>query len=169
MEYFLVFLAALARVLPHPPNVTPVGTIALFGGAFLSRRWALLYPLAIMTVSDALLRSVWGVPTFFPESLFVYGSFVIGGLLGFGYRTQHSRLPLWAFSLVNSVQFFLLTNFGTWLSSGMYPQNVPGLLDCYTLALPFFRNTVLGDLAWLSLLAGAYHLSRRLLLVRRTV
>ena len=161
MEYILVLLAAAARILPHPPNMTPVAAIALFGGIFLSRRFALLYPLMIMAASDLILYALLGVPRFLPEGLFVYGSFLITGCLGLWCRKHLKIGLLYLICLVSSLQFFLLTNFGTWLMSGLYPRTTAGLLQCYTLAVPFFKNTLLGDLFWFSLLLGAYHLVHR--------
>lgn len=166
MEYFLILLVALLRILPHPPNVTPVAAIALFGGAYLSRRFALLYPLMIMVFSDLILNPLLGVPLILPESLFVYGSFLITGFLGLWCRSRRHIGVLYLASVVSSVQFFILTNFGTWLVSGMYSKDIAGLLQCYTMAIPFFRNSLVGDLVWVSLLLGAHRLSRRLVPVR---
>jgi len=163
MDYFLIFIVALSRVLPHPPNVTPVAALALFGGAFLSRRFALLYPLLIMIVSDLALNLLLGVSWFLPESLFVYGSFLITGLLGLWCRSRRSIGILYLAAVASSIQFYLITNFGTWLVSGMYSKNIAGLLQCYTMAIPFFRNTLMGNLFWFSVLWGTYHLAHRLI------
>ena len=163
MEYILVLLAALARILPHPPNVTPVAALALFGGVYLSRRFALVYPLLIMALSDLVLNPMLGVPPILPESLFVYGSFLITGCIGLAFRRYGKGGFLILASLLSSIQFFIVTNFGTWLVSGLYPRNIAGFLQCYTMALPFFRNSVVGDLFWFSILLGAYYFSHRVL------
>lgn len=169
MDYFLIGVAALLRILPHPPNVTPVAAMALFGGAYLSRRFALAYPLFVMALSDILLGPLLGIPPFIPESVFVYGSFLVTGLLGLWCRSRRHVGMLYLASLIASIQFFLATNFGTWLVSGLYPRDVEGLLACYTMALPFFRNSLFGDLFWLTLLLGAYRLSHRLIPARLRV
>ena len=166
MDYFLILVAALFRIVPHLPNVTPVAAIALFGGAYLSRRFALLYPLCIMGLSDLILNPLLGVPLMLPESLFVYVSFLITGLLGLLCRSRRRLGTLYLVSIVSSIQFFILTNFGTWFVSGMYSKDITGLLYCYTVAIPFFRNTLVGDLFWFSLLVGAYQLGRRLIPLR---
>ena len=166
MDYVLILVAALLRIFPHPPNVTPVASIALFGGAYLSRRFALLYPLCIMVLSDVFLNPMLGVPLVLPESFFVYMSFLITGCLGLLCRSRRSVGALYLAALASSVQFFILTNFGTWLVSGMYSKNIPGLLECYTMAIPFFRYSLAGDLVWVSLIVGAYRLSRRLVPLR---
>ncbi len=167
MEYLLILLAALARVVPHPSNVTPVAAMALFGGAFLSRRFALLYPLAVMLISDLILNLfVYDIPIFIPESFLVYASFLITGGLGIWCRNRRTLGVLVGVSFASSVQFFLLTNFGTWLFSGLYPQTGAGLVQCYTFALPFFQQSVLGDLFWLSCLLGAHRIASRWLPAR---
>ncbi|MBI4436039.1 MAG: hypothetical protein HY590_01275 [Candidatus Omnitrophica bacterium] len=163
MEYVLIVLAALVRVLPHPPNVTPVGAIALFGGAYLSRRFALLYPLAIMALSDFVLNPMYGLPLMIPETPFVYGSFLITGCLGLWCRRYRSAAILYLASLISSILFYLITNFGTWLVSGLYPKNATGLLQCYVMAIPFFRNSLIGNFLWLSILLGVYRLAHRFL------
>ncbi|MFH1857792.1 MAG: DUF6580 family putative transport protein [Candidatus Omnitrophota bacterium] len=160
MDYLLIVSAALARLIPHPPNVTPVAAMALFGGAYLSRRHALLYPLLVMASSDLLLNVFLKVPLVLPESFFVYGSFLITGLLGLACRAHRRTGVLYGACLASSIQFYLITNFGSWLLSPLYPKDGAGLLACYTLALPFFRNTLVGDLCYFSLLVGAYHLVR---------
>lgn len=163
MEYFLIFIVALSRVLPHPPNVTPVAALALFGGTFLSRRFALVYPLVIMILSDLVLNPFYGLPPVIPESLFVYGSFFLTGLLGLWCRSHRHIAILYLAILASSIQFFLVTNFGTWLVSPLYPHTLGGLLQCYTMAIPFFRNTLLGNLFWFSVLWGTYPLAHRLI------
>lgn len=161
MEYFLIVIAALLRILPHPSNVTPVAAIALFGGTYLSKRFALLYPLVIMVLSDLVLNPMYGLPPLIPESPFVYGSFLITGLVGLWCRSRRSIGVLYLAAVASSIQFYLITNFGTWLVSPLYPHTPGGLLQCYTMAIPFFRNTLLGNLFWLSLLLGSYQLAHR--------
>jgi len=168
MDYLLVFLAGIARLLPHPPNVTPVAAMALFGGAFLSKRYALLYPLCIMVFSDVVLNPFLQVPLFLPESLFVYGSFLITGCLGLWARSRSTGV-LYTTCCASAAQFYLVTNFGTWWVSGLYPRSGEGLLKCYLLALPFFRNSLLGDLFWFSLLLAAYQVTHRLIPNREKV
>ena len=166
MDYLLILFAAIARILPHPPNVTPVAAMALFGGAYLSRRYALAYPLMVMALSDCVLNLFFGVSWFLPESLFVYGSFLIAGFFGLWCRSRRNIGVLYLVCLASSIQCYLVTNFGTWLVSGLYPKNGTGLLQCYLAGVPFFRNSLVGDLFWFSLLLGAYHLAYRLISVR---
>lgn len=142
---FLISLGVLMRVLPHQPNFTPVAAIALFSGTYLPRRYALLIPLIIMFLSDLFLG-------FHPTMVWVYGSLLLSGILGSHLRDSVTFSKVVGLSLLSSVVFFLLTNFGVWISTSMYPKNPLGLLDCYVMAIPFFRNTLLGDLIYCGLL-----------------
>src|SRR5262245_8044311 len=104
MRCFLLVaaLAAAARLLPHPPNFTPLGALALFGGACLAdKRLALAVPLAAMLVSDLVLG-------FHPVMPFVYGSFALIACLGFWFRDRWSVVPLAGATLASAVLFFIV-------------------------------------------------------------
>ena len=145
----LVLIAAaiaLVRSVPGllPWNLTPVGAIALFTGARL-RGWPLLIPFAVMALSDILL---WWVHDNPPFNLLVYLSFGVYALLGATLlrRAQAPEL-ITGVAFLASAQFFLVTNFGAWLDQAHpYPLTFAGLVECYTLALPFYRNLLAGDL-----------------------
>jgi hypothetical protein len=124
--------AVLTRLVPHLPNFTPITAIALFGGLYISNRLlAYALPLFIMAVSDAFLG-------FYSITIFVYAAFMIVTLIGTK-RKKPSILTIF----LGSLSFFIVTNFGVWLLG--YPKTWTGLVECYTLALPFFRNSLLGD------------------------
>ena len=149
----LVAVAALARLLPHPPNVTPIGALALFGGACLAdRRLALVIPLAALFVSDLVIGLHPLVPV-------VYGSFAVGVLLGRWLRPRRTVVNTAAVTLAGAVQFFLVTNFACWLL--YYPRTAEGLAACYVAAVPFFRNTLLGDAAFATALFGGLAAAER--------
>ena len=127
-----MLLAVLFRLFPHLPNFTPVTAIALFGGLYFSnRKMAYLVPIFIMALSDVFLG-------FHPISLFVYTAFLLVSFIG----TQTNKPSIYTI-LLGSLSFFIVTNFGVWLIG--YPKTWTGLIECYTLALPFFRNSLLGD------------------------
>jgi hypothetical protein len=148
-----VLLAALARLIPHPPNVTPVGAMALFGGACLAdRRLAFVLPLAALFVSDLVL----GLHVLIPV---VYGSFAVNVLLGRWLRSRRTVVNTAAVTLLGSVQFFVVTNFACWLL--WYPHTVEGFVTCYVAAVPFFQNTLLGDAAFTTALFGALAVAER--------
>lgn len=145
----IVALVALARLLPHPPNFSPVTALALFGGAYFSSRYtALGVTLAAMLASDWLIG-------FHPLMWAVYLSFAAVVLLG-GLLREHRQaaLPVAFAALGGSLLFFLVTNFAHWWMFNDYPQTFEGLLTCYVAALPFFQNALAGDLLFSALLFG---------------
>jgi hypothetical protein len=161
----LVLLAAASRLVPHPPNVTPLAAVALFGGATFERRWsAILVPLAALLLSDLLLQVTylagwqpnWG---FYRGQWVVYACSLIAVSLGFLIVRRRNALTVMAATIAGSLVFFLATNFAVWASGLMYPKTAQGLWLCYALALPFFRNSLLGDLACSTLLFGALALA----------
>lgn len=151
----LIGVIALTRLLPHPPNFSPVVALALFGGAaFAERKLAYLVPLAAMLLADLFIG-------FHQTMIFVYlgmGLVVaVGRWLG-----ESRRLPsLVLGALAGSGVFFLLTNAGVWWLGASYPHSFEGLLACYVAALPFFHNTVLATVLFSALLFGVeYYLKR---------
>lgn len=161
----LILLAALSRLLPHPPNVSPVEAIALFGGAFFaSRSLALLVPLAAMFASDVVLGLVNGglYAGWFGSTGFwlVYACIAASVGLGFGLRGRARAGRVLGYCLAGSVLFFVVTNFGAWLADPVYPRSGAGLLQAYVAGIPFFRNTVLGTVAYAALLFGGFALLR---------
>jgi hypothetical protein len=162
----LIVIAALTRLLPHPPNFSPVEAIALFGGAyFASRAWAFVVPLVAMFASDFVLGLVHGGTYFsyFSHAGFwlVYACIALSTLMGFGLRGRVGGGRVLGYSLAGSVLFFVVTNFGAWLGSPMYPQTGAGLAAAYVAGVPFFQWTVLGTLAYAALLFGGFALLRR--------
>jgi hypothetical protein len=162
----LIFVAALSRLLPHLPNFSPVEAIALFGGAyFASRAWALAVPLIALLVSDLVMGAVIGASyagyiggiSFWS----VYACIALSTLLGFGLRGKVGGARVLGYSLVGSVLFFIVTNFGAWLGSPIYPQSGAGLVAAYAAGIPFFQWTVLGTLAYAAILFGGFALLRR--------
>jgi len=154
----IVVAATAMRLVPHPPNVTPIAAIALFGGAhFASKRAALAVPLLAMCLSDLLLG--FGVHRVMP---FVYGSFALSVVLGRLIGDRRSTLAVGGAAVTGSVLFFVITNFGMWLFSGFYPRTLGGLEACYVAAIPFFQNTLGGDLFYATLMFGGFRLAEHL-------
>jgi hypothetical protein len=154
----LILFAALMRLAPHPWNFTPVAAMALFGGVVMRRPlFAFGVPLAALALSDLVINA-WmvGNPLAAPN-LWVYGSFVLIGVLGFALQRRRSAGVVAGASVTGSVLFFVLTNFGVWAAGLLYPRTLAGLGACYTAAIPFFANTLLGDLFWNAVLFGAYY------------
>jgi len=156
-----IFLAAALRLVPHYPNFTPIGAMALFGGAYFGRRAvAFAAPLLAMLLSDAVLGFHSGMP-------YVYGSVALIVLIGWAIAGRIAALRVGGAAVLSSVLFFAVTNFGTWLDSGMYPQTLAGLSACYVAAIPFFQNTIAGDLFYSALLFGGFALLERQIPVLR--
>lgn len=133
----------MVRVGSHFPNATPVAAVALLAGAGLKTRWAAAVPLIAMAVSDVFIGfSPW------PITVAVYGSFALIALLGRWLENNRAAGRVVAAALASSILFYLITNGAVWWFSGLYAHTVDGLILCYYLAIPFFRNTMLGDLAY---------------------
>lgn len=154
----LISLAVVARTIPHPPNFTPVLAVALFGGATLRPGLGYAVPIAAMLLSDFVMEHRFSWMT-----LVVYACMAAGVALGAWLRTRRTwgRTALAAAS--GSLLFFIVTNFAVWASPrSMYAPTLEGLVQCYVLALPFFRNGLAGDLFWTAFLFGVFEASRRL-------
>jgi hypothetical protein len=148
-----ILLGALMRLVPHWPNFTPVAAIALFGGAYISRKYlAFIIPIAAMLISDLFLG-------FHPYLLPVYGCFAVSVLLGIIIRKNTGFFTVVGASLLSSVIFYLVTNFAMWVGNPNFTQDFQGLLQCYTVAIPFFNNGVLGDLFYNGILFGGFYLA----------
>jgi len=151
-----IFLAAIFRLIPHPPNFSPIAAMALFGGAYLPRRGlAFIAPLSAMLVSDAVLGFHGGMPV-------VYASLAMIVALGFLLSTKRTPGRIVAAALASSVLFYLVTNFGVWALGDMYPKTAGGLVACYVAALPFFQNSLVGDLVFSGMLFGGFAMAVRL-------
>ena len=146
----IILFAALSRLIPHPPNFTPIIAIGLFGGAYLhDRRLALLIPLIVMIISDALLG-------FHGTMGWVYGSLILISIMGILLKNRTTLKNCTVATLGGSLLFFLVTNFGVWIMSGFYDKSIVGLLTCYSMALPFFHNTLAGSFVYSAILFGGY-------------
>ncbi len=151
----IIISVALFRYLPHPPNVSPIAAMALFAGAsFSDKRAAFLVPFAALFAGDLLIG-------LHDTMVFVYFAFGLTVLAGFALRNTR-RVSVIAASVVGtSVVFFLLTNLGVWLTSALYPMTLQGLSQAYAAGIPFFQNTLLGNLFFSALLFGGYALLRK--------
>lgn len=162
----MIVIAALSRLLPHPPNFSPVEAIALFGGAYFAHRgWAVLVPLAAMLLSDLVLAATMGGSYLsYMTSLgfwSVYACIALTTVLGFALRGRASVGRVAGLGLVGSVLFFLVTNFFVWFGGTMYPQTAEGLVAAYVAAIPFFQYSVLGTAVYGAVLFGGFELMRR--------
>jgi len=148
----MVFAAAFVRLIPHPPNFAPIAAIALFGGAYFNKKWhAFLVPLAAMFITDLILgfhQTMWAV----------YLSFTLIVTLGMLMIKQKKITNIFFASVTASVMFFIITNFGVWLSTPYYLKSGAGLAACFTAAIPFFHQTLLSDLFFVAILFGLFEI-----------
>ncbi len=155
----MIFAVAISRLLPHPPNFTPVAAMALFGGAcFSSRLAAFFVPLAAMLASDAFIGFHRGM-------IAVYACFAATVCIGLWLRRRRAFGPIAGATLASSLLFYMATNFAVWaLGHGrLYPMTLEGLATCYIAAIPFFRNTLLGDGFYCFALFGSLTLAERMI------
>ncbi len=146
---------ALVRLLAMPfPNFAPIAAMALFGGAYLSdKRLAFIVPMGAMLLTDAIIGFHGLMP-------FVYGAFVLTGMIGLLLRNQVTTGNVVLAGLSSAILFFLITNFGVWaMNPG--PKNMATLLVTYELGLPFFRYSLLGDAFFLTVLFGGFAFLRK--------
>jgi hypothetical protein len=152
-----IVAAAALRLVPHPPNFSPIDAMALFSGAYLGRRWvAFAAPLAALFLSDLVLGFYHGMAT-------VYATVALIVAIGWSLSSRRSPLRIAGAAVAGSVTFFLITNFGMWLFSGFYPLTSAGLAACYVAAIPFFQTTVAADLFYAGLLFGGFALAEHFL------
>ncbi|MGA7720589.1 MAG: DUF6580 family putative transport protein [Ignavibacteriaceae bacterium] len=146
----MILAGAALRLVPHYPNFTPIAAIALFGGAyFTNKKLAVIVPFAAMLLSDLVLG-------YHSTFLAVYISFALIVGIGFILRKKRTVSRILVASVSSSVLFFVITNFAFWLTGALYPMNIAGLATCFTAAIPFFQNTLIGDLVYTGLFFGAF-------------
>lgn len=144
----MILVAALSKFIWHPINFTPIGAISLFAGAqFTDKRAAFVVPLLALLLVDLIT----GLHVLIP---FVYGCFALNVLLGFWIKRQQSTGRIIFATLTGAAVFFAVTNFGSWLAFDTFPKTAAGLLACYASAIPYFINSLLGDLFYVAVLFG---------------
>jgi hypothetical protein len=161
----LVVLAALGRLLPHPMNFAPITAMAVFGAVrFGHLRSAVLLPLLGLLLSDCGKEIVYrnGLSPergFYSLMWVVYGTIALTALLGRLARGTRSPAVIAATTLLGSCLFFAVTNFAIWAAGTYYSPTAEGLAACFVAAIPFFRNSLLGDATFATILFGAWALA----------
>lgn len=151
IAFILVIAGILLRLIPHEPNFAPIAAIALFSSVYLPRKYALIIPLSIIIISDFFLG--WH-----NTILFTWGSFLLIGIIGLYLKNHKNIVNTLSATLGSSLLFFIITNLGVWLMTAWYPKTLIGLVNCYTMAIPFFKNTLLSDLFYVTVFFGSYEL-----------
>lgn len=148
----MIFIAAFVRLLPHPPNFAPIAAMALFGGAYFNKKsFAFAIPVAAMFLTDAIIG-------FYSSAWLTYLSFALIVVLGIVMLKKVSVKNLIFASISSSISFFAITNFGVWALGTLYPKTPAGLMESYIAAIPFFQNSLLGDLFFVGVMFGVYEL-----------
>lgn len=152
LAILLLVIAVASRFLPHEPNFVPIGAIALFGGVVLNWRLAIWLPVTVMAISDLFIGA-------YPGMVFTWLGFMLISVFGMSLRRAPMKLKLSLGPLGAGIIFFVVSNFGVWVMGGMYPPTLAGLANCYYMALPFFRTSLLADFTYSVVIFGVYEMA----------
>ena len=171
----LVAIGIIGRLIPHPPNFTPIIAIALFASHIFKNKWiVILTPLMAMWISDLVINNYSyagyhdSLVIFSPSFLWVYGPIICIALLGTVLIKKLKISNIALSSISGSLIFFLVSNFGVWISgtiyidgvlTTMYAKSLAGLIQCYISAIPYFGNALVGDLVYCTILFTSYSLA----------
>ena len=162
----IILLAAFTRIMPHPPNFSPMAAIGLFGAAHFAKKWqAFFIPLIGIWVSDLVINNyvysssssnfVW----FYSGFYWQYISYILIIFAGLFIFNRGISLTKTVGGMISSSGiFFLVSNFGVWAGGTMYPKNFGGLITCYAAGVPFIHNTIISDVLFTTVLFGTYYL-----------
>lgn len=158
----LILFAAFSRLMPHPMNFAPIAAIALFAAVYMDKKYAFILPIAAMLLSDIFIGFYAGIE-------WVYGAFTLVAFIGLWLKKRVENKNggakagyIFGATLFSSIVFFIVTNLGVWVSGMYYEMNLKGLIECYTMAIPFFRNSLGGDLFYAAAMFGVYELVTKL-------
>ena len=144
---FISVILALGRIIPHPPNFTPILATAIYTPYMVNDKWiAVLIPLSAMFIADIIIG-------FHPYMLWVYGAIGLSTLISsWSMRFNKKYIQLGVMAILSSILFFIITNFAVWTIWDYYPKTIDGLIMCYTMAIPFFKNTLLGTIIYTAII-----------------
>lgn len=164
----LIAFVVASRFLPHMPNLSPLGAIALFGGAQFEKRWqAFLVPLLSVFVSDLVLNNLIyahyyeSFVLFYDGFYWQYATYALTVILGAVSLQKGGWLRILTASSGSAVLFFVISNFGVWAGGTIYTMDAAGLLSCYVAAIPFFKGTLIGNVGYSAVLFSAFALAER--------
>ena len=153
--FIIILIGTSLRFLPHLPNFIPIGALALFSGAYFSKKIAFFIPLTMLFISDIFIGYYD-----FKLMFIVYFSFFLYVILGFKLVKNKQWYMVGGATVLGSILFFLITNFAVWFFTPWYAKTFSGIIQCYLMALPFFRNTLMGDAFYVFVFFGAYELAK---------
>ena len=136
----IFFVLAASRFIPHPPNFTPIISMAILSGFVLKNlKHSILLILSAMIFTDIFLG-------FHKNMLFVYTSLYLITTVSFKFSHKINYKSLLFYCLLSAICFFILTNYGVWFFGNLYAKNFEGLIECYIMAIPFFKNTIISTI-----------------------
>ena len=154
-----IVIATLGRLVPHPANMTPLMGLIVISSRYFNKKYLLLMIVMSLGFSDLLLSTARGYTVLGSWTLFTYTGFFIIALVSQKMLSTRNKLfEITLFTGISAFFYWIWTNLGTWLLSGMYAHSLAGLGECYVAAVPFLRNGLLGDLAWVCILSGLMRL-----------
>jgi hypothetical protein len=161
----LVVLAAFSRLIPHPNNFTAIGALAIFGAYTVQNKWlSSILPLMAMWVSDLVINNIvyssyTNSMIWFSEGfVWIYAGVLAHSFISWFLVSNNKFTNIIGSSLFGAIAFFILSNSGVWVGSTMYPFTFSGLTACFGAAIPFFANTLAGNLFFSFILFGSYFL-----------
>jgi len=163
----VLLVAAVSRLIPHPYNFAPIGAMSLFGAAyFADKRLAFILPLLAFFISDLFVNNILyadyysGFVFISPGFMWTYGAMIAIVVAGILILKKINFKRVIGGALSASVIFFIISNFGVWITSPLYDLSISGLITCYVAAIPFFHMTVLGDLFYAGVLFSAFEFAK---------
>ena len=145
----ILIIGILSRLVWHLPNFSPVYALVLFSGAYLDKRLSIILPVGLMMITDLII----GV---YPGIAFTWLGMALIALVGWRLREKRNFKNVAGMSLLASVVFFVVSNLGVWILGRLYPLTLQGLMDCYVMAIPFFKNTLISTVVYSLLLILGY-------------
>ena len=157
--FILIILGVFSRLINHAPNFTPIIAIAIMSGLFIKTKYIMIIPLSIMLLSDLFIDS-------YPLSLAFWVYLPIIFVCYLAYLSKSNGSNVVKFSFFGPIAFFIVSNFGVWFTGG-YPKNLEGLIACYTMAIPFFKNTLSSTIIFNAMVIAIYVSTKALLKQRK--
>ena len=149
LAVIILGVGIISRIIIHVPNFTPIIAVSLFSGTYVNKKYCVLLPLGLMVFSDLIIG-------FHNTILFTWGTMALITFLGLWLRQNKNPITILGMSLISSVIFFIITKFGSGIMPGLDPPTWEGLQQCYILAIPFFRATLLSTVIYSFIFFGAY-------------
>ena len=166
LSALFILFGACSRLFTFIPNFSALEALALFGGAYIAMKYvAIFIPIIAMYLSDLVLNNTI-LRIYFPdqEGFVFFSEYMIANTIAIVAIVLFGRFFLKKVNLVNGVLgilgasliFWIITNFGAWLTSGLYPKTVSGFIANYVAAVPFLKNSLLGNFVFGAVLFGSY-------------